>query len=88
MAETIREHHKQGELVYGRPEYREARWERAVKVGEQSPVTKFRVLRESIYRERVSGHADPTHPLLKIFDGNRLCCRSIYCLYNIQFPAK
>ena len=35
MAEAVKEHHKQGELAYGRPEYREGRWEKAVKVGEQ-----------------------------------------------------
>jgi len=27
-----REHHKRAEVAYNRPDYREARWERAVKV--------------------------------------------------------
>ena len=31
-SEWVREHHKQSEVAYNRPGYREARWERAIKV--------------------------------------------------------
>ena len=30
--EQVQSHHKQEEVCYNRPNYREARWERAVKV--------------------------------------------------------
>lgn len=36
--ELIPKHHKQAEIAYNRPEYREARWERAVKVRREAGV--------------------------------------------------
>lgn len=30
---SVKKHHKQDKLSYNRPKYREARWERSVKVG-------------------------------------------------------
>ena len=57
---TVKKHHQQANLNYNRPKYREARWERAVKVCDCVVVTIFSwvfiVFANELEQKRLTGH--------------------------------
>ena len=57
---TVKKHHQQANLNYNRPKYREARWERAVKVCDCVVVTIFSwvfiMFANKLGQKRITGH--------------------------------